>query len=269
MKLTKGAIYIALAIVVGLVATVSIHHYVYMKTRVVKKPTAQVLVAVTEITPGTALTLSHVNTVTWPKELVPPGAPATFDAVKDRVAIIPLNQGEPILMTKLAPEGTAAGLGGLLSDGKRAMTGRVDDGSGVAGFVKPGDHVDVRMSISVPNQTDEHYSKVILQNLVVLSTGQIWEQQQKDQKPVVVNTVTLEVSPAQGETLNLASTQGKIRLALRSRNNLEMAHTGGVITSQLVNAPRPQPARVPAAKPVKGDLGIEVIKGMERTRASI
>jgi len=268
MKLPKGVLYIVLAVVAGLVATVSIHRYVTTKTRVVKKPTARVLVASAEISPGTALTPSHVKNVTWPKELVPQGAPATFDAVKDRVVIMPLNRGEPILMNKLAPEGTAAGLGGLLSDGKRAMTVRVDDVSGVAGFVKPGDHVDVLMSIAVPNQSEEQYSKVILQNIVVLSTGQIWEQQQQDQKPVVVNTVTLEVAPDQGETLNLASHQGKIRLALRSRNNLETASTGGVVTSQLVNLPRPQVASVPMTTSKPG-RGIEVIKGMERTKSSI
>lgn len=269
MKLPKGAIYLVLAGVAGLVATVSIHRYVSMKTRVVEKPVDQVVVAATEIAPGTALTPTVVKNVTWPKELVPQGALASYEAIKDRVVILPLSKGEPILMSKLAPEGTIAGLGSLLGDGKRAMTVRVDDVSGVAGFIKPGDHVDVLMSISVPGQTDEHYSKVILQNIVVLSSGQIWEQQQRDQKPAVVNTVTLEVNPEQGEILNLASNQGKIRLALRSRNNLEMAQTRGVVTSQLVNSsPTPKAANVPSPS-TRGEVAIEVIKGMEKSKASI
>lgn len=269
MKLPKGVIYIVLAMVAGLVATVSIHRYVTIKTRVVEKPIAQVIVASGEITPGTALHPGLVKTVPWPQELVPPNLPASFEAVKDRVVIVPLSPGEPIMFNKLAPEGTMAGLGGLLGEGKRAMTVRVDDVSGVAGFIKPGDHVDVLMDMAVPNQSDERYSKVILQNLAVLSTGQIWEQQQKDQKPVVVNTVTLEVAPDQGEVLNLASSQGKIRLALRSRNNLETAQTSGMRTSTLVNGGAPQvSASVPAPASKKGN-GVEVIKGLERSNVSL
>jgi pilus assembly protein CpaB len=209
-----------------------------------------------------------VKKVSWPQELVPQGAPASYEAVKDRVVIIRLSKGEPILLNKLAPEGTAAGLGGLLSDGKRAMTVRVDDVSGIAGFIKPGDHVDVLMSIPVPNESEQQFSKVILQNIVALSTGQIWEQQQQDQKPVIVKTVTLEVTPDEGEILNLASNQGKIRLALRSRNNRETAYTRGVNTSQLVTAPTKESSPV-VPTTSKRDLAIEVIKGMDRSKASI
>jgi pilus assembly protein CpaB len=268
MKLPKGVLYIVLAVVAGLVATVTIHQYVSMKTRVVKKPVASVVVASMEIAPGTALSPSEVKTVDWPQELVPPGAPSSYAAIKDRVVIVPLSKGEPILMNKLAPEGTMAGLGGLLSEGDRAISVRVDDVSGNAGFIKPGDHVDVLMSIPVPNSQEEHYSKTILQNLAVLSTGQIWEQRQEDQKPVIVKTVTLEVKPDQGEILDLASNQGKIRLVLRSRNNVEIAQTSGVVTSQLVHV------FTPKSKPVvvtnsKREAEIEVIKGMDRTKTAI
>jgi pilus assembly protein CpaB len=269
MKLPKGIIYIVLAVVAGLVATVSIHQYVSVKTRVVKKPTSTVVVAGGEISPGTALTSSMVQAVSWPQELVPPGAPTTYEAVKDRVVIVPLSKGEPIMMNKLAPEGTLAGLGGLLGDGKRAISVRVDDVSGNAGFIKPGDHVDVLLTISVPNNNDEHYSRTILQNIVVLSSGQIWEQQQQDQKPVIVKTVTLEVKPGDAEILDLASNQGKIRLSLRGRNNLETAQTSGVVTSQLVNIMSPKPSRAPVAVAPKNEMAIEVIKGMDRSKSNI
>ncbi len=270
MKLPKGILYIVLAVVAGLVATVGIHKYVTFKTTVVKKPMTNVVVAAAEISPGTALSSNLVKTVAWPRELAPEGALDRYETVKERVVIVPLSKGEPILMTKLAPEGTAAGLSGLLSDGKRAMSVRVDDVSGNAGFLKPGDRVDVLMSIQMPSDNEQHFSKTILQNIAVLSSGQIWEQQQKDQKPVIVKTVTLEVAPDEAEILNLASNQGKIRLALRSRNNLEVAHTRGVLTSQLVSAPTPQarPAPVAAIAP-KGDVAVEVIKGMTRTKAEI
>jgi pilus assembly protein CpaB len=246
---------------------VGIHKYVSMKTRVVQRPTSSVVVAAEEITPGTALSPSHVKTVSWPQELVPQGAPSNYEAIKNRVLIVPINKGEPILMNKLAPEGTLAGLGGLLGEGKRAISVRVDDVSGNAGFIKPGDHVDVLMSIPVPDAKEEHFSKTILQNIVVLSSGQVWEQQQKDQKPVIVKTVTLEVTPEQGEILDLASNQGKIRLALRGRDNIVMAQTSGVVTSQLVNVSTPKSK--PLVNTNKGEVAIEVIKGMDRSKSSL
>ncbi|MFZ2088821.1 MAG: Flp pilus assembly protein CpaB [Desulfobaccales bacterium] len=270
MKLPRGILYVVAAVVAGLLAVVGVNQYVSMKTKVVKKATTPMVVAAQEITPGTALSSSLVKTVAWPQDLVPQGAPPDFGAIKDRVVIVPVNKGEPILMNKLAPEGTLAGLGGILGDGKRAISVRVDDVSGNAGFIKPGDHVDVLMSMQVPNADEEHYSRTILQNIVVLSSGQIWEQQQQDQKPVVVKTVTLEVTPEQGEILDLASNQGKIRLLLRSRNNLEVAQTKGIVTSQLVNVvtPKSNPVTVTVA-PQKREATIEVIKGMDRSKASM
>ncbi len=269
MKLPKGILYIVVAVVAGFVATVSVHKYVSMKTRVVEKPTAPVVVAADEITPGTALGPAMVKTVSWPLELVPQGAPPTYEAVKVRVIVVPINKGEPILFNKLAPEGTIAGLGGLLSEGKRAVSVRVDDVTGNAGFIRPGDHVDVLMTMQVPNGHEEYYSRTILQNIVVLSSGQIWEQQQQDQKPVIVKTVTLEVKPEEGEVLDLASNQGKIRLALRSRNNQEVSATNGVVSSQLVNASPPKTTVMAAASPTKREADIEVIKGMDRSKANL
>jgi pilus assembly protein CpaB len=267
MNLPKGAIYIALAVVTGLVATVSIHRYVAMKTRVVARPNSQVLVAAADISPGTPVSPGNVKSVDWPRDLVPPDAPTSYEAVKDRIVVVPLSPGELVLLNKLAPEGTAAGLGGLLTDGQRAMTVRVDDVSGVAGFIKPGDHVDVLMSLPMPQQKEEQFSKTFLQNIVVLTTGQIWEQQQKDQKPVVVTTVTLEVAPEQGEVLNLVSNQGKIRLALRSRSNQTLARTSGVATSSLVTPQTPKPVVSRPAAPIR--VGIEIIKGMDKSKADI
>lgn len=269
MKLPRGVMYIVLAVVAGLVATVGIHQYVAMKTRVVKRPTETVVVAGGEISPGTALTSAIVQTVSWPQELVPPGAPSTYEAIKDRVVIVPLAKGEPILLSKLAPEGTPPGIGGLLTDGLRAVSVRVDDVSGNAGFIRPGDHVDVLLTISVPGNNEEQYSRTILQNIAVLSCGQIWEQQQQDQKPVIVKTVTMEVKPTDAEILDLASNQGKIRLALRGRNSQETAQTNGVVTSQLVNVASPKPTQAPVAVAPKQEMAIEVIKRMDRSKASL
>jgi len=188
------------------------------------------------------------------------------DQANGRVLSVPLCKGEPVLLSKLAPEGTAAGLGGLLKESMRAFTVKVDDVSGVAGFINPGDRVDILMSLPVLESKGEQLSKIILQDVKVLTAGQVWQKNSQNE-PKSVNTVTLEVSPEQSEVLNLASTQGKIRLVLRSRANKEVKETPGVITSYLMNghghALKASPAEGPREKTV------EVIRGMERSSAKL
>ena len=159
-----------------------------------------------------------------PQRLVPPQAVQNVSQIEGRVVNMPLSRGEPIILTKLAPEGTAAGLGGLLKPDMRAYTIKVDDVSGVAGFLQPGDRVDILMTLSMPDKTGEKFSKVVLQDIMVLTAGKVW-QQAGSGEPKSVNTVTLEVTPQQSEVLNLASAQGKIHLSLRNRTNKAIAPT--------------------------------------------
>jgi pilus assembly protein CpaB len=269
----KGAHYIVLAVVVGLIAVFSINRFIGMKTRVSVEPTAQVVVADADISSGTALSSRLVKAAEWPQRLVPAQSAQSPQQVDGRVVNVPLCKGEPVIMSKLAPEGTAAGLGGLLREEMRAFTVRVDDVSGVAGFLHPGDHVDVLMALSVPGLSgsrDEQFSKIILQDAKVLTAGQHWEQN-ADNKPVSVSTVTLEVSPQQSEVLNLASTQGKIRMTLRSRANKTVAATEGVLTSTLINGSAKKVEAVAAGAPIehKDKKKIEVIKGIEKTTATL
>jgi len=143
---------------------------------------------------------------------------------------------------------------------------RVDDVSGVAGFVHPGDHVDVLVEMA-RGDSKEHFSKTILQNIVVLSAGQTWEQT-RDQKPSVVNTVTLILTNEQAEILNLASNQGRIRLALRNRLDFLAVETKGVATSSLFGQDKvmAEPKQVPAQKELPP---VEVIKGLERSKINL
>jgi pilus assembly protein CpaB len=265
LNLPKGVGYIAAAVVVGLVATFGIHKYIVIKTRVPTVLTAPVAVATKDVAPGSAITPEMVRVATWPKELIPPQSASSLGEVQGRVTTTAIATGEPILTRKLAPEGTAAGLSGLLDLNKRALTVRVDDVSGVAGFIHPSNHVDVLVDIKVEEK--EHYSKTILQNILVLTVGQIWEQK-GDNKPVVVNTVTMELSPEQAEILNLASNEGKIRLALRNFRNAETVQTEGVGTSQLITGAKKAEAEA-APLPRREERSVEVIKGLERTKATL
>jgi|WetSurSiteA1Bulk_404760.scaffolds.fasta_scaffold27675_3 pilus assembly protein CpaB len=268
MNLPKGISYIVLAGVAGLVATFTIHRYVSVKTQVPVAATGQVVVSSTEVSPGTALNAQLVKVATWPKELVPANSTVTMKEVEGRVVLTSLAPGELVLRNKLAPEGTAAGLGSLLGENQRAFTIRVDDVSGVAGFIHPGDKVDILADLTIP-KASENFSKTILQNVMVLTTGQIWEQK-GESKPVVVNTVTLALAPEEAETLNLASNVGKIRLALRNRNNVAMVQTKGVATSTLFKFGLLRTAADDEKKDEKKDeRTVEVIKGMERSKASM
>jgi pilus assembly protein CpaB len=268
LNLPKGVGYVAAAVVVGLVATFGIHQYITAKTRVPTVLKATVVVAVRDVAPGTALTAEMVKVATWPKELIPPQSASAMSQVQGRVAMMSVAKGEPILIRKLAPEGTAAGLSGLLDINKRALTVRVDDVSGVAGFIHPGNRVDVLVDIKM-GEGKEHFSKTILQNILVLTAGQVWEQK-GDNKPTVVNTVTMELLPDQAEVLNLASNEGKIRLALRNFRNVTTVHTEGIASSQLVTgAPRKTAAPAAPAPIRKEERTVEVIKGLERTKTTL
>jgi pilus assembly protein CpaB len=227
-----------------------------------------------EIEPGTAITGRMVTETSWPRDLIPANAIRSAKQVEGRVTRAMISKGEAILPTRLAPEGTAAGLGGMLKPGHLAVTVRTDEVSGVAGFINPGDYVDVLVELASTEGGGEHFSKIILQGLKVLSKGQITEQS-GEKKPQVVTTVTLEVTPEQAEVINLASFQGKIRLALRNQLSQEQYTTKGVATSQLITRqapPKPveeKPKEQPQVKPQPQDREIEVIKGMKRTKPNL
>ena len=267
IKLPKGIPYLILAGLAGLVATFTIHRYITVKTAMPVQAKDQIVVADMDISPGTALAGRMLKVATWPKDIIPSKSCPSTKVLEGRVVQMPISRGEPILLSKLAPEGTAAGLGGLLDPNKLAVTVRTDDVSGVAGFISPGDRVDVLVDIPAPESKGDHLSKIILQNLKVLSKGQIWDQT-AEKKPQVMTTVTLEVTPEEAETLNLATNQGKVRLALRNQTNQGMFYTKGVVTSNLAFSREPKPeAQVKDAGAT--DQQVEVIKGMGKSLASL
>jgi pilus assembly protein CpaB len=266
LNMPRGTIFIVASVVAGLVATFAIHRYVSIKTTIPVAATRQVIVASGDISPGTALSSQLAKSVTWPLKVIPPKSASSMAEVEGRVVMVPIPQGNPILFSMLAPEGTAAGLSGILPDGKRALTVKVDEVAGVGGFIHPGDHVDVLVDLPLKEQS-EHFSKTILHNISVLTTGQLW-QQKGDNKPVVVNTVTLELTPHESEVLNLASNEGKIRLALRNRNNKTLAETEGVTTSFLLGDLVGKKEQA-AAVPTRAEKSIEVIKGLDRSEAKL
>jgi pilus assembly protein CpaB len=187
----------------------------------------------------------------------------------DRPVITPLVEGEPVLEDKLLPKEAGAGLAAMLPEGQRAVSVRVDDVVAVAGFVVPETMVDVLVTGDVPGGNNS-ITKVVLENIRVLAAGQKVEQD-RDGKPQTVAVVTLQVDPEQANTLTMASTEGKIHLALRNTIDTKEADPPPVFKTTLFSGgppPAPQNARrvAPAPAPPKAPepYVVEVIRGDKR-----
>jgi pilus assembly protein CpaB len=224
------------------------------------------LVVVAKIPVGSAnlLTKAQLQVDVWHQAKAPPGSFRRLDQVIGRVTASPLIAGELITAKKLAPKGTVPGITALLSPEHRAMTVKVDEASGVAGFLSPGDRVDVVVTVDRGGFSKDPFARLLFQNLKVLGTGQKLENRPGD-KPQIVPTVTLEVTPQEGERLALAAQTGRISLVLRAHDDSKMVRTAGVEASQLFGKPeKPAPkaaAPTPAAAPRKT---VKVIRGLEQ-----
>jgi pilus assembly protein CpaB len=204
----------------------------------------------------------------FPPGAVPEGHFTSLEAIKDRVLLIDLKRNELLLESKLAPLGTANGGVAAVTDfNKRAMSVKVDDVIGVAGFIKPGDRVDVMVTIeSEGGKQANMMSKMILENVKVLASGTQMERKGKDEEPKPVQVITVEVEVEEAEKLALASTQGKLRLALRNPLNSEKVLTKGANVGALLSSYRPKQIEKPTVK-VKsesegdGTVRVELIKG--------
>jgi pilus assembly protein CpaB len=226
-----------------------------------------VVVAAKDIPPGNVLDATVLKVTDWPKDNQIAGTSEDIEKLKGRVLRYPLVAGEVVLQSKLAPQGTPGGLAGIIQNDKRAVTVKVDEASGVAGFVNPGNRVDVVLTLAKNEYKDDPISQVVLQNILVLGRGQDVEQPKGDEKPKIVPTVTLEVTPDEGERLALASKEGQITLALRGWTENIAGSTSGVRTSNLLRpGKKPEPAfeaPIAAAAPPK-KASVEVLRGVER-----
>ena len=201
--------------------------------------TAPVVVAAIDLPIATRIEEKHIEVVHWPKSHVPDGTFNNTKSVLGRTLRQAMVKGEVILKQRLADEKDGAGMAALLSEGQRAMSVKVDAVVGVAGFVKPGDMVDV-ITVMKPDEESEEIleieaakvSKIILQNIKVLAVGEHLETGGRN--AVKVKVVTLAVTPEQSEKLALASLHGKIQLTMRSPIDLEKSSTVGVTPLMLL-----------------------------------
>lgn len=230
----------------------------------IKEKSTLVVVAKNSVGPASLLSAVDLKTDVWHLETPPQGSFAKLEQVVGRVTATSIMPGELITENKLAPKGSVPGITALLSPNQRAITVKVDEASGVAGFLTPGDRVDVVVIVDKGEYDKDPLAKLLLQNLKVLGTGQKMENRPGD-KPQIVPTVTLEVTPEEGERLALAAQEGRISLVLRGQGDQKLVETGGVEASRLFGkrgkAIPTAPVAAPAPPPGRA---VEVIRGIER-----
>jgi pilus assembly protein CpaB len=262
---------LVLAVTVGGAFAFATYNYVQKSpTRTVTLPTRPVIVAAADLDVGATLRREDIRVIDWPANAVPSTAVGNPDEVVGRGLIMPVIQNEPILPMKLAPKDGGGGLPPAIPTGFRALSVRVNEVIGVAGYVLPGTRVDVVATVSPTDQHTDMTSKVILTNVQVLAAGTKIERDVEHNKPMPVTVVTLLVDPEQSERLTLAASEGKIQLALRNPLDKTTPTTRGIRPAALVGdiAAKPKVTRTAAAKPMPPpapDLPtVEIIRGDKR-----
>lgn len=234
---------IALSALLGMVAVAFAANW--LKTQEVSD-TIKVVVAARDLQMGTRLQPEMLTVIQWPVA-APIQDPLTkLEQAVDRVINMPVLKGEPLLRTKLAAAGEKGGLSSVLSEGKRAVTVKVNEIVGVAGFALPGNYVDVM--VNTPDSQDNPVSKIVIERIQVLAVAQ--DVASNENKPRVVNAVTLEVTPQQAEKIDLARSVGSLSLVLRSQVDTHQVSTDGARKSDLLQLPAPVARVAPVSRPL-------------------
>jgi len=273
-----------MAITVGGVFAYATYNYVQsVPGKTVTIPTKKVVVAAADLDIGVEIQQDDIRMIDWPANAVPTGAFSDPNEVAGRGLVLPVIQNEPILPMKLASKDGGGGLPPAIPQGMRAVSVRVNEVIGVAGYVLPGTRVDVVVTLNPTDQHRDITSKVILTNVQVLAAGTKIDRETDKNKPMAVSVVTLLVTPEESERLTLASTEGKIQLALRNPLDRDTPTTRGIRPGSLLGAapitnvpertPSPGPRRAAAVaaapRPEPAPLEpatVEIIRGDKRAR---
>lgn len=248
MRNARSIVMFVVAVLAGLTA-------VFLAARWIQErgvaSSGKVAVAMFDIQLGSRVTPDMVLMIDWPVGNVPNGVFKDPKALEGRVVRTGLTRGEPILESKLAPVGTQGGLSAVVGEGKRAITVRVNDVIGVAGFALPGNFVDIMVNTQEEGakggDKDRSISKIVLEHILVLAVAQ--ESGRDETKPKVVNAVTLEVTPEQAEKIDLARSVGSLSLVLRNQVDQNSLTTAGATKDSLLARAESAPA-APAASAV-------------------
>lgn len=260
----RNGIIVAIAVVLGLFVVFLANTYFQgieerQQRQVEQLKLVQVLVATQPLAFGTVLTAQNTKLVGWPANSLPTGAFKTSIGVIDnprgpRVALRPIAVGEPILASKISGSDGRASISDLLPEGMRAITVRVNDVTGVGGFVAPGDVVDVLLTRHMggdDSDRDDKTTDILLEKIRVIAVDQRADESKTD--PKVGKTATLEVDPVSAQKLVLAQSVGTLSLALRNVTSIEDGANMTITQSDLGSGWLSAPARR-ARPPALADL---------------
>jgi pilus assembly protein CpaB len=272
---------LALTFILALVLALAASYLVYRQlssAAPVEAQGQQVVIAAADLTIGTPLTAEDLTVTRWPTSDLPAGTAMDKDALIGRPLIYPVFKGEPILTSKLALEGSGAGLSAVIDEGMRAVSIRVDEVVAVAGFVVAGTHVDIMLTGN-PGSGEEQLTQTILEDVQVLAAGQSI-QPDAEGKPQRVNVVTFLCTPDDAARVILAASEGRIQLVLRNavdkddEERLTKKDLPKVGRRELYagGAPPPRPAEprrapppppAPIAPPAPEPVSIMMIRGSQ------
>jgi pilus assembly protein CpaB len=260
---TRSLIALVLALVCGGSAAVGVNTYVKSAAPAANPNLTSIIVAAADIPRGSMLTAEQVKTREVPKDQVHARAITKLDDALNRAVMTPLIKDETLLEDKLAPKGSKGSMAWVTKPGMRAFTIHTPSvASGVAGFVMPGDHIDVLLTMSGDEKdgTGGGSTITLLQNLEVMAVDQLVEA--PAQNKVNTNTlrsVTLQVTPDEALQLELGQNRGTLHLSLRNPEDVKDAHTKPATLAALklhqeplkVAAETPPPAPPPVVEEPK------------------
>lgn len=252
-----------------------------MPVREVEVSNYKVVVAARPLGMGVRVTADDVRLVAWPASNPVAGGHTDAQGIIDRGLLSAVVENEPLTESKLAPIEAGAGISPTIPAGMRAMSVKVNEVVGVAGFVVPGTRVDVLVTLGSGGSMDESMTRTVASNVQVLTAGTRYDQEKaKDGEPIPSTVVTLMVTPVDAERIALAQSQGQIMLALRNPLDVGESVTHGVRTASLfgesprpapvarASNPRPRTPEVMIAEPAKPYM-VETIKAAKRTTEEV
>lgn len=248
MRNKRFIVAIAGALLFGLISALSVSHYL-TSAQTFRRDLNRVVVTKVDIPLGTRLIAEQLTVAELPSGSTPTGAFATTDKLIGRVTLSSIAAREAVTELKLAPEGATGGLSAVIPDGYRAMTVKVDEVVGVSGFITPGTLVDIVVVIAPPenSKSRDTISKIVLQNIKVLASGQNIDRPKDDREASAVRSVTLQVTPEQAEKLALATTEGKLQLVMRNSVDQQNETTTGANKRSLLSGEAATPMSDPSS----------------------
>ena len=271
MRRSRPWFMLVLALTSGVVAALLALKYLRERTTplMASEPRkANIVLSTRNLAVGSVVTERDVKVVSWPGEAVPAGYIRSVKDAVGRGVITPVAENEPLLTSKTSTKDAGGGLPIIIRDGMRAVSVRVDEVIGVAGFVLPGTRVDVMLTLDKGPDRPQSITKTLLQNVQTLAAGQSVTRD-KEGKPQTVTVITLLVTPDDAELLALASKEGRLQLALRNTLDTMAVSTSGARADRLSpSAPsgnRPQRTRSAAPVMRANPTVVEGYRGGERT----